>query len=64
VLVRRGAWPEASALHGDRGLGPLLAAHPERVLAVDVPGANPDVDTPADLERLAAATSPPAEVRA
>jgi molybdenum cofactor cytidylyltransferase len=64
VLVRREAWAEASALDGDRGLGPLLAAHPERVLAVDVAGANPDVDTPADLERLAAARSRPAEVRA
>jgi molybdenum cofactor cytidylyltransferase len=64
VLVRREAWPEASALDGDRGLGPLLAAHPERVLAVDVAGANPDVDTPADLERLAAGRSRPAEVRA
>ncbi len=64
VLVRRDAWPEASALDGDRGLGPLLAAHPERVLAVDVGGANPDVDTPADLARLAGATPPHAEVRA
>jgi molybdenum cofactor cytidylyltransferase len=64
VLVRREAWPEASSLDGDRGLGPLLAAHPERVLAVDVEGANPDVDTPADLERLAAGRPRPAEVRA
>jgi molybdenum cofactor cytidylyltransferase len=64
VLVRREAWPEASVLDGDRGLGPLLAAHPQRVLAVDVEGANPDVDTPADLERLAAGRSRPAEVRA
>ena len=53
VLVRREAWPEATAMTGDRGLGPLLAAHPERVHAVDVGGSNPDVDTPADLERLA-----------
>ena len=66
VLVRRDAWPEASALDGDRGLGPLLAAHPDRVLAVDVDGANPDVDTPADLERLATTANPatPAEARA
>jgi len=53
VVVRRDAWPEAMAMTGDRGLGPLLAARPERVHAVDVDGANPDVDTPADLERLA-----------
>ena len=64
VLVRREAWQEASALEGDRGLGPLLAAHPERVLAVDVAGANPDIDTPADLERLAADRSRSAEVSA
>ena len=64
VLVRREAWAAAAALDGDRGLGPLLAAHPDRVLAVDVDGANPDVDTPADLERLAQASSAPAEVRA
>jgi molybdenum cofactor cytidylyltransferase len=53
VLVRRSAWAGAAGLEGDRGLGPLLAAHPERVVAVDAEGANPDVDTPEDLERLA-----------
>jgi molybdenum cofactor cytidylyltransferase len=52
VLVRRGAWAMAAGLHGDRGLGPLLAARPELVHAVDVPGANSDVDTPADLAAL------------
>jgi molybdenum cofactor cytidylyltransferase len=61
VLVRRSAWADAAGLDGDRGLGPLLAAHPERVRAVDVEGANPDVDTPADLVRLAKDT---AEARA
>ncbi len=54
VLIRRSAWAAAAALDGDHGLGPLLAADPERVLAVDVDGDNPDVDTPADLARLAA----------
>jgi molybdenum cofactor cytidylyltransferase len=52
VLVRRESWPEAEALSGDRGLGPLLAARPGDVLEVPVDGANPDVDTPADLARL------------
>jgi hypothetical protein len=33
----------------------LLASHPELVLGVDVPGANPDIDTPADLAALAPA---------
>ena len=52
VLVRRAAWAMAAGIAGDRGLGPLLAARPELVLAVPVPGANPDVDTPADLAAL------------
>jgi molybdenum cofactor cytidylyltransferase len=55
VLVRRAAWARTAGLSGDRGLGPLLAAHPELVLAVDVQGANPDIDTPADLAALATA---------
>lgn len=54
VLVRRSAWAAAAGLEGDRGLGPLLAARPELVLMVDLPGANPDVDTPADLAILGA----------
>jgi len=52
VLVRRAAWAMAAGVSGDRGLGPLLAARPELVLAVPVAGANPDVDTPADLAAL------------
>ena len=39
---------------GDRGLGPVIARHPELVHEVPVEGANPDVDTPADLAALAA----------
>ena len=51
VLLRRaGVRPRAEAT-GDRGLGPMLAAHPELVVEVDVAGTNPDVDTPADLAR-------------
>jgi molybdenum cofactor cytidylyltransferase len=57
VLVRRAAWALAAGLSGDRGLGPLLAERPELVLAVDVDGANPDIDTAADL--LAAAEGMP-----
>ena len=49
VLVRRDAWALAAGLDGDRGLGPLLAGRPDLVHAVPVDGANPDVDTPADL---------------
>lgn len=52
VLVRREAFDLAATLRGDRGLGPLLAAHPELVTEVAVEGANPDVDRPEDLARL------------
>jgi CTP:molybdopterin cytidylyltransferase MocA len=53
VLVRRAAWAMAAGMSGDRGLAPLLAARPELVLEVTVEGANPDVDTPADLATIA-----------
>lgn len=55
VLVRRSAWALVAGLEGDRGVGPLLATRPELVVEVEVPGANPDVDTPADLAALAEA---------
>jgi CTP:molybdopterin cytidylyltransferase MocA/SAM-dependent methyltransferase len=51
VLVRRAAFdlvPEAS---GDRGLGPLLAAHSELVTEIEVDASNPDIDTRDDLAR-------------
>jgi CTP:molybdopterin cytidylyltransferase MocA len=49
VLVGRAAFDLVTATSGDRGLGPLLAAHPELVQEVPMQGANPDIDTPADL---------------
>ena len=52
VLVRRPAFTFIDEATGDRGLGPVLAAHPELVIEVPVAGANPDLDTPADLTRL------------
>jgi molybdenum cofactor cytidylyltransferase len=52
VLVRRSAWALAAGLSGDRGLGPLLAEHPELVAEAPVAGRNPDIDTPDDLARL------------
>lgn len=60
TLVRRSAWRLADALTGDRGFGPVIAAHPELVVEVPVAGTNPDVDTPADLAAVAWA----AQVRA
>lgn len=53
VLLLPAAWPRVAELVGDRGLGPLLAADPAAVLRVPVPGANPDIDTPDDLARVA-----------
>jgi hypothetical protein len=59
------AEPAAGALvlatRGDRGLGRVLDSRPDLVRTLDVDGANPDVDVPADLERLAgrAAAQPP-----
>ena len=50
VLLDRSLWPLASRLSGDTGLRDLLAGQP--VTLIDVPGANPDVDTPAQLNPL------------
>ena len=55
VLLLRAAWPLAAALDGDRGFGPLIHARPELVVEVELPGDNPDVDTPTDLARIAEA---------
>jgi len=38
---------------GDRGLGPLLERHSDRVRWLEVEGDNPDVDTAADLAHVA-----------
>ncbi|MGZ8514318.1 MAG: NTP transferase domain-containing protein [Candidatus Limnocylindrales bacterium] len=55
VLVRRTGFALIGEATGDRGLGPVLAAHPEAVQAVPTRGDNPDVDTQADLARAAEA---------
>ena len=54
VLVGRAAFDSVAATSGDRGLGPILAAHPELVrdVPIDVIRGNPDVDTRADLVAL------------
>jgi CTP:molybdopterin cytidylyltransferase MocA/SAM-dependent methyltransferase len=49
ALVHAAAWTLAEHASGDRGLGPVLAAHPELVQEVPVEGDNPDVDTAKDL---------------
>ncbi len=52
LLLDRAYWPLATALTGDAGVGPALSAHGVAIAIVDVPGRNPDVDTPADLTDL------------
>jgi molybdenum cofactor cytidylyltransferase len=49
VLLRRPAFGLVAETRGDRGLGPVLAAHPELVTEVAATGDNPDVDTIDDL---------------
>jgi molybdenum cofactor cytidylyltransferase len=52
VLLDRAAWPLAAALSGDRGMSQLFGSRADLVRYLDVAGANPDVDTPADLAAL------------
>lgn len=61
LLLLPAGWPLVARLTGDRGLGPLLAADPDTVVRVPVRGANPDVDTPADLADLTAVPDQAAE---
>jgi molybdenum cofactor cytidylyltransferase len=53
VLVRREAFDLVDRVTGDRGFGPFIATHLDLVEWVEVAGSNPDVDTPADLARVA-----------
>ena len=50
VLLGRAAFSLADEAMGDRGLGPVIDAHPElvREIPIRVEGGNPDVDTRAD----------------
>ena len=43
----RSGWSREAT--GDRGLGPVVSAHPELVIELGVAGSNPDVDTRVDL---------------
>ena len=49
VRLEPSAAPLVAAAVGDRGLGPLLDAHPELIRFLDVPALNPDIDVPGDL---------------
>lgn len=50
VLLRRDAFALIDQTSGDRGLGPLIDAHPELVheIPIRVQGGNPDIDTRED----------------
>lgn len=52
LLLLPAAGALVDELEGDRGFGARLAVRPERVVRVPVAGANPDVDTAADLATL------------
>lgn len=52
VLLRREAFGLVDEASGDRGLGPVLAAHSDLVQEVLVAGDNPDIDSGADLAAL------------
>jgi molybdenum cofactor cytidylyltransferase len=52
VLLGRTVWSLVDRLEGDAGFGVLFASGVAGVTIVDVPGVNPDVDTPADLHTL------------
>lgn len=52
TLLDRSVWPLAHQLEGDRGLAGLLALADSDTFLLDVPGDNPDIDTPADLDAL------------
>jgi CTP:molybdopterin cytidylyltransferase MocA len=52
VLLDRSLWPLADQLEGEAGLGRLLPIGARGVAIIEVPGSNPDVDTPPDLHQL------------
>ena len=55
VLLDRAVWGEVdAALTGDRGAGPWLRRHPERVTRVEIGDVADlmDIDTPQDLEEV------------
>jgi len=63
VLFDRSTWPLASRLTGDSGMSAAIAAHPELVLEMDIPGSNPDVDTREDLAALRGGGGKPQPIR-
>lgn len=56
VVLDHSVFPLARSLHGDRGFSQLFAAYANLVTYVNLPGTNPDIDTPDDLLGRNAAT--------
>jgi molybdenum cofactor cytidylyltransferase len=54
VIVPARWWPLLRGDEGEKGFGQLLMTEAVPRIDLPVPGHNPDIDTPADLERLAA----------
>ena len=54
VLVHHRLWSQAARLTGDQGFRTLATWTTLRAGTIEVPGRNPDVDTPADLASLEA----------
>ena len=52
VLLNRSVWQLAHRLDGDHGFAGLADHGSVSVVTLDVPGDNPDIDTPADLQAL------------
>ena len=52
VLLSRVVWPLVRQLDGDVGFSALRDTDADDSLLLDVAGDNPDIDTPADLQRL------------
>jgi molybdenum cofactor cytidylyltransferase len=55
VLLEREAWALVRALEGDRGMSQLFEKHPDLLRFLDLPDANPDIDTRDDLDRAVSA---------
>jgi molybdenum cofactor cytidylyltransferase len=52
VLLDRSLWLAAEAIRGDVGLGTFQRPGEPGVILLDLPGENPDIDTPHDLRAL------------
>lgn len=52
AVFPRDLYPELLELEGDAGAKSVLARHSERLVALSIPEAEFDLDTPADLEKL------------